>query len=107
MARRAEEEPPRWRALHEITTRAEFIAQSGAYLDETAESYLDDEDFRTRAELRLMRTWLKAGGQDQVITREHTRSLAELDAELVERNGSIFRGEYGWAHPLLLRFDVA
>jgi hypothetical protein len=29
-------------------------------------------------------------------SRDHD-PFAELDAELVERHGSIFRGEYGWA----------
>lgn len=31
----------RWRAVHEITTRAEFISRAGACFNETAESYLE------------------------------------------------------------------
>ena len=95
----------RWRALHEITTRAEFISQSGFSLDDTAERYLNHENFRMRAELLLLRAWMKSGGYDQPITREHTRGFADLDAELVARHGSIFRGEYGWAHAQLLDRD--
>ncbi|HET8981019.1 MAG TPA: DUF5677 domain-containing protein [Solirubrobacteraceae bacterium] len=92
----------RWRALHEITTRAELISQAGMFMDDIGERYLEHENLRGRAELRLLRTWLKTGGGEQVITRDLTRSFAQLDNELVDRYGNIFRGEYGWAHELLL-----
>jgi hypothetical protein len=95
----------RWRALHETTTKAEFISGGGEHLLDTAERYLRHEEFRVNRSLELWKGLLRKTAPDD----EEVRSARDFITEVAKERevataefGPMFRTEYGWAHDQLL-----
>jgi hypothetical protein len=75
----------RWRALHEIATRAESIRQNRARLQETARRYLQHEDYRLRLELGVYQGFAPKVDPESALDSEDTKLLATLNQEFVAR----------------------
>jgi hypothetical protein len=93
----------RWRALHETTTKAEFISAGGSeLLLHTAERYIQHEEFRGNQSLQLWKGLSKKLGVHDTGARDFVTGItAEREAAIVAY-GQMFRTEYGWAHDQLL-----
>ena len=91
----------RWRALHEIATRAEFISAGGQLLLPTAERYLRHEEYRQKNELLAVAEHLQQRSPKRSLRSFLKMIHADREA-LVDEYGTEFRGEYGWAHAQLI-----
>jgi hypothetical protein len=60
----------RWRALHEIATRAEFMSGGGLLLFETAHRYLQHEEYRQLLEIERREGWMRKIDPSRAMPRE-------------------------------------
>jgi hypothetical protein len=97
----------RWRAVHELATRAEFLSRWGQTVDGTLERYrTHDRFFREYRSTKVYQAWMRRFHPDYAEPGEKLRSL-ELEREgLADRFGSAFLGDYGWAHEALCELSV-
>lgn len=92
----------RWRALHEVATRGEFIVNVSPDQQNVGRRFLEHESFRHRRELGALQGWLRHTSPAETISRQEMRALVAMDDEVLDRYDQVFRGEYGWAHADLL-----
>jgi hypothetical protein len=97
----------RWRALHEIATRAEFISGGGRLLLETARRYVQHEQYRQLRELETLQGWIRKIDPGQALPRDTWKEWLAEGEKLVQEYGDAFRGEYGWAHEQLIKTSSA
>ena len=87
----------RWRALHEISVTAMFLALKGT---EAAQRFLDHrlvESYKGASQLRKYQSRLNIVGFDDA-------ELAQLKAQydsIITKYGKDFKSTYGWAQPFL------
>jgi hypothetical protein len=87
----------RWRALHEISVTAMFLAKHGA---EATQSYIDFEfveAYKGATQLNMYEVRLNANG----FNSEELTSFRKQYERVVEKHGKEFGKRYGWARPFL------
>jgi hypothetical protein len=96
----------RWRAVHELTTHAEFLSRFGEAISGTLERYdAHDKLFREYRSLRLYQAWISRLHPVLDDPSDELRSL-ESERELLKRRfGEPFLGDHGWAHDALLEIS--
>lgn len=84
----------RWRALHEVTVRAEFFETSGDAKNELAVRYLMHESFRAKQREVNWEAWIKHTG---VRSSKVSNNLDPTRQALQQRFGNHFFSDAGWA----------
>ena len=92
----------RWRALHEIATRAEFISGAGEFLLETARRYHRHEHYRSIRELKFWQGWYRKVDPSLALPRTIWKDWLAEAGRAVAEHGDVFRRDYGWAHAQLI-----
>jgi hypothetical protein len=93
----------RWRALDEVATVADFIAENG---DDCAERYFAHEAVETWRGMREFQQHAESLGETPYSEGEAEAAKLRFDA-LIERYGSRFGGPYGWAQAAFAAKDAS
>lgn len=83
----------RWRTLHETSVVAAFIAKHGI---ETVDRYADHDNVRVKKAMDSEQEHHRELGLEPY-TDEEMREAADKIAELKQKYGSAYLGDYGWA----------
>lgn len=83
----------RWRTLHELVVISMFILQSGEDAAIRFSAHVDADSIKAARQFRKFAPLL---GYRQIAKKEQAR-LDALEAELTQRFGKDFLGDYGWA----------
>lgn len=89
----------RWRTLHEITIIAIFINENG---NKCAERYLDHDDVVLyKSALQFQKNCEKLGHEP--IEKQDLENIEENYKLVIEKYGTEFKDDYGWANPNIKR----
>jgi hypothetical protein len=91
----------RWRSLHEIVVVSSFISEHG---DDLAEKYLLHDAVESYKAALLYRQYSELLGYDPIPQDEFDR-IKEARDQLVDRFGSSYGNNYGWASSILQKAD--
>lgn len=87
----------RWRALHELSVTATFLAKHGP---DAAQRYVDHEAvqaYKAAAQLNKFESRINSSGFSGAELEEFK---AHRD-DVIQRYGTDFKDDYGWAHPFI------
>jgi uncharacterized protein DUF5677 len=87
----------RWRSLHEVTVVASFIKTHG---DEVAERYLLHDNIESYKAAELHQKYY-AILEEEPIPQDEYNSIKAIRDELIDRFGTPYKNNYGWASSVL------
>ncbi|HXE07113.1 MAG TPA: DUF5677 domain-containing protein [Acidobacteriaceae bacterium] len=94
----------RWRTLHELAVVSHFLVLHG---EDVAVKYFDHHLIATKKRMDELATpfWAQVAAQDATFTAEHAKVKSLCDS-LLQKHGSSFGTDYGWAADALQKSGV-